>query len=157
VAFWLLFFVSFAIAASFYIMPKAKTKVGKSAYCRVCKFMHPPPTGRNCTIVHLVESNVNSELDVSGSSVLQGTASISGPLPASDGQTGVRSGSLFEATGSISGLPPALASLSSTSVLSGFHQGTASISGVLPMSGSLPRAGQARPSELALLTAVMTS
>jgi hypothetical protein len=67
----------------------------------------------------------------------------------------VRSGSLFEATGSISGAPPASASLSSTRVMSGFHQGTASISGVLPTSGSAP--GPSTTSEIAQLTAVMTS
>jgi hypothetical protein len=135
-------------------MPKAK-KGGKPAYCRVCKVMHPPPTGRNCTI-RLLEPNVNPELDVSGSSTLPGTASISGALPAFGGQPGVRSGSLFEVTGSISGAPPASASLSSTSVMSGFHQGTASISGVLPTSGSAPSPGPSTTSELAQLTALMT-
>jgi hypothetical protein len=136
-------------------MPKAK-KGGKPDYCRVCHVMHPPPTGRNCNI-RLLELNVNPELDVSGSSVLQGTASISDALPASSGPPGVRSGSLFEATGSISGAPPASASLSSTRVMSGFHQGTASISGVLPTSGSVPFPGPSTTSEIAQHTAVMTS
>jgi hypothetical protein len=76
-------YVSFAIAAYFFNMPKTK-KGGKPAYCRVCKVMHPTPMGRNCTI-RLLELNVNPELDVSGSSTLQGTASISGALPASGG------------------------------------------------------------------------
>jgi hypothetical protein len=118
--------------------------------------MHPPPTGRNCTI-HLFELHANPELDVSGSSTLQGTASISGALPASGGQPGVRSVNLFEAAGSISGAPPASASLSCTSVMSDFHQGTASSSGMLPTSGSVPSPGPSTTSELAQLTAVMTS
>jgi hypothetical protein len=123
-------------------MPKAK-KGGKPAYCRVT--------------LRLLEPNVNPELYVSGSSALQGTASISDALPASGGQPGVRSGSMFEAAGSISSAPPASASLSSTSVMSGFHQGTASISGVLPTSGSVLVPGPSTTSEFAQLTAVMTS
>jgi hypothetical protein len=76
--------------------------------------------------------------------------------PAAVCQPGVRSSSLFKASGPISGAPLASTSLSITSVVSSFQQGTDSISGVLPSSGSLSRSGQATPSELAQLTAGMT-
>jgi hypothetical protein len=41
--------------------PAAQTKVKKSAFCRKCQVMHPPPVGRNCTIPEQMADQSDSE------------------------------------------------------------------------------------------------